>query len=104
MSSLAFKASDSDCRAVDIVMNDVGFIVECSDGAKLHVPFDWFPRLLLSSPEEREDWILIDDGRGIHWEQIDEDISVVGLVQGRRSGESETSLARWKEARGRVKA
>ena len=91
-------------RAIGIVVNDAEFVVEFSNGRFMHVPFDWFPRLLHSSPDERKDWILIDDGRGIHWESIDEDISVPGLLAGRRSGESATSLARWRAAREQVKA
>ena len=102
MSSSASKAPD--CRAVNIVIQDVEFVVECSDGTAVHVPFDWFPRLFHATPEERKDWMLMDDGRGIHWESIDEDISIPGLVAGRRSGESEKSLARWLANREQVEA
>lgn len=91
-------------RAVDVVMYDVEFVVKLDDGNSVHVPCDSFPRLFHSTREERDDWMLIDDGRGIHWDSIDEDISVPGLVAGRRSGESEKSLARWRAAREQVKA
>ena len=101
---MSFSTSEtSDSRAVNIVVQDVQFVVQLSDGNVVEVPYDWFPRLLHSTPEERLDWILIDDGRGIHWESIDEDISVPGLVAGRRSGESLKSLAHWRAAHKQVK-
>ena len=102
---MSFSTSDvSHCRAVDIVINDVNFVVKLSDGSAVEIPYDWFPRLLHSTPEDREDWMLMDNGRGIHWETIDEDISVPGLVAGRRSDESEISLAKWLADRSKVKA
>ena len=91
-------------RAVGIVMCDVEFVVKLDNSNSIHVPYDWFPRLLHSTPEEREDWRLIDDGRGINWEKIDEDICLAGLLEGRRSGESESSLARWHATRALGKA
>ena len=94
----------ADCRAVDIIFYDNEFVVQLSDTRSMHIPLDWFPRLLHSTPEERLDWLLIDEGRGIHWESIDEDISVPGLVAGHKSGESEKSLDRWRAAREQVKA
>jgi len=69
--------------------------VELSDGRTLSVPLDWYPRLLHSSPEERKNWRLIGRGRGIHWEDLDEDISVAGLLAGRPSGESQLSFKKW---------
>ena len=69
--------------------------VELSDGRTLSVPLDWYPRLLHSSPEERKNWTLIGRGRGIHWEDLDEDISVAGLLAGRPSGESQLSFKKW---------
>ena len=55
--------------------------------------------MLHGSPEERQHWRLIGDGQGIHWESLDEDVSVEGLLAGRPSGESEKSLKRWLEKR-----
>ena len=69
--------------------------VELSDGRTLSVPLDWYPRLLHSSPEERKNWRLIGRGRGIHWEDLDEDISIAGLLAGRPSGESQLSFKKW---------
>ena len=55
------------------------FIVHLQDGRSLTVPIEWFPRLRDATPEQRSHWRLIGHGIGIHWPDIDEDISVVGL-------------------------
>ncbi|MGH8468868.1 MAG: DUF2442 domain-containing protein [Gammaproteobacteria bacterium] len=73
--------------------------VRLSDGRMISAPLAWFPRLLHASLEERNSWRLIGKGRGIHWEAIDEDVSVEGLLAGRGSGESQESLRRWLESR-----
>lgn len=69
--------------------------VELSDGRTLFVPLTWFPRLVHATAEERSSWRLIGKGRGIHWEALDEDISVEGLLAGRPSSESQSSLKAW---------
>ena len=69
--------------------------VDLSDGRTISVPLAWHPRLLHASPKERSIWRLIGKGRGIHWESVDEDISVEGLLAGRPSGESQTSFKEW---------
>ena len=74
--------------------------VALSDGRSIAVPLTWYPRLLHGTPEERANWRLIGRGDGIHWEDLDEDISVEGLLAGRHSGESQESLRKWLEARG----
>ena len=58
-----------------------------------------FPRLLHASEEERNHWRLIGKGHGIHWDGIDEDISVEGLLSGKPSWESEKSFERWLSGR-----
>jgi hypothetical protein len=73
--------------------------VDLSDGRTVVAPLGWFPRLLYATPHERADFRLIGKGRGIHWPKLDEDISVEGLLAGRRSGESQTSLKKWLEVR-----
>lgn len=73
--------------------------VDLSDGRTISVPLAWYPRLLHSTSEERMDWRLIARGQGIHWNRIDEDISVEGLLAGKPSGESQSSLKRWLEER-----
>ena len=73
--------------------------VELSDGRTISVPLAWYPRLVHAGKEERERWELIGKGQGIHWPDLDEDISVEGLIAGRPSGESQRSFKRWLEAR-----
>ena len=73
--------------------------VDLSDGRTVSVPTAWYPRLLHATPDERKKWRLIGRGHGIHWEDIDEDISVEGLLAGKPSGESQKSFKRWLEER-----
>ncbi len=73
--------------------------VELNDGRAISVPLAWYPRLLHATPAERRDWRLIGKGQGIHWEDLDEDISVEGLLAGRHSEESQASFKRWLEGR-----
>ncbi|MCI0334969.1 MAG: DUF2442 domain-containing protein [Planctomycetes bacterium] len=69
------------------------------DGRALSVPLAWYPRLLHGTLQEREQFELIGDGDGIHWPRLDEDISVEGLLAGKRSAETDASLSRWLEKR-----
>jgi hypothetical protein len=78
-----------------IEITDDTLAVDLSDGRTISVPLAWYPRLLNGSYEERQDWRLIGDGTGIHWNQLDEDISVKNLVLGQPSGESQKSYQRW---------
>ena len=73
--------------------------VELSDGRTISVPLAWYPRLVHASQEERDNWELIGDGQGVHWPDLDEDISIAGLIAGRPSGESQRSFKRWLEAK-----
>jgi hypothetical protein len=73
--------------------------VELSDGRTLSVPLAWYPRLACATPKERHNWRLMGKGHGIHWEDLDEDISVEGLLIGRPSGESQPSFKKWLEGR-----
>jgi len=70
-----------------------------SDGRTITVPLVWYPRLLHVTENERSNWRFIGRGEGIHWNDLDEDISVEGLLTGRHSGESQPSLKRWLENR-----
>lgn len=63
------------------------------------VPIDWYPRLVHGNTAERNKWRLIGKGEGIHWPELDEDISVKALLAGAASGESPSSIKRWLEAR-----
>jgi hypothetical protein len=85
--------------AHEVHVDDEELRVELADGRTIIVPTAWYPRLLHASQPEREDWRLTDRGECIHWEQLDEDISVQHLLAGRRSNESPASLVRWLEER-----
>ena len=80
-------------------MTDDSLTVELSDGRTISVPLAWYPRLTHATGDERSRWRLIGRGEGIHWSDLDEDISVEGLLAGRPSGESQRSLKRWLELR-----
>ncbi len=58
--------------------------VSLSDGRRISVPLAWFPRLYRATPEQRRNWELIGHGIGIHWPDVDEDLSVAGLLVGNR--------------------
>lgn len=85
--------------AEHVRVSDDTLSVELSDGRTISAPLAWYPRLLHGSPRERRQWRLIGRGQGIHWESLDEDISVEGLLAGRASGESQSSFKKWLDAR-----
>jgi hypothetical protein len=87
--------------AVDVRVTSRALVVELRDGRTISAPLEWYPRLAHGTPRERQQWELIGPGLGIHWPALDEDISVEGLLQGRPSGESEASFARWRGSRPR---
>ena len=77
----AWNATDP--LAVDVTFSADVFRVALEDGRELSIPLAWFPRLLRASPEQRQNWELIGRGERVHWDELDEDISVVGLLAGR---------------------
>jgi hypothetical protein len=81
--------------AMSASVTDDTLTVELSDGRSVSVPLAWYPRLLYASGEDRLKWRLIAQGEGIHWPDVDEDISVESLIAGRPSAESPKSLQRW---------
>lgn len=90
---------DRDVRAEGVGFTEDAMTVRLDDGRTLSVPLAWYPRLLHGTPAERGRYELIGDGEGIHWPDLDEDISVEGLLAGRRSAESAGSLAKWLQGR-----
>jgi hypothetical protein len=86
--------------AVDVSVSEDTLSVDLRDGRSLSVPLAWYPRLASGSPNERGNWRLIGQGSGIHWEELDEDISLIGLLEGKPSGESLNSFQRWLANRG----
>ncbi len=87
--------------AESVSADAISLTVELSDGRTISVPTSSFPRLLDARQAERDDWQLVGRGQGIHWPQLDEDVSVEGLLAGRASRESASSLKRWLSARRR---
>jgi uncharacterized protein DUF2442 len=78
---------------------DDALVVELLDGRSITAPVAWFPRLADGTAAERQNWRLIGKGEGIHWPDLDEDISEESLLAGRRSGESQDSLRSWLQTR-----
>jgi len=98
MSSLRTEIQAVAIQSVRVT--DDALTVELSDGRIVSVPLAWYPRLLHGTPQERRNWRLIGKGEGIHWPDLDEDISVENLLLGKPSGESPRSFKRWLEQRG----
>lgn len=82
-------------KATHVAVTDDTLSVRLGDGHCIHAPLDGYPRLVHATPKERNNWRLIADGEGIHWEDIDEDIRIENLMAGRGSGESARSFKRW---------
>ena len=85
--------------AQHVTVTEDSLIVDLTDGRTISVPIVWYPRLVHGTMEERNNWELLGGGEGIHWPDIDEDLSVEGLIAGRPSGESQRSFKKWLESR-----
>jgi hypothetical protein len=79
MSTLAVRTDE---RVAGVSFDEDRLIVDLMDGRTIAVPLAWYPRLLEATPEQRADWEVAGAGYGIHWPQIDEDLSVEGLLRG----------------------
>lgn len=86
-------------KGENITVSDDTLTLDLADGRTISIPLAWYPRLLHGTTDERRHWEWIGDNEGIHWPDLDEDISVEGIIAGRRSGESQRSLQRWLENR-----
>ena len=89
----------AEARAQNVAVTDDTLAVDLSDGRSISVPLAWYPRLLNGTPEERNNWRFIGEREGIHWPDLDEDVSVKNLLAGKPSGESQSSFKRWIESR-----
>jgi hypothetical protein len=85
--------------AQNVSVTEDSLVLNLDDGRTISVPLAWFPRLLHGTTEERNNWRLIGKGEGIHWSDLDEDISVADILFGKPSGESLHSFKRWLDAR-----
>ena len=81
--------------AEDLTVSEDTFCVDLSEDRSISVPLAWYPRLFRATAAERKRWRLIGRGLGIHWEDLDEDVSVEGLLAGKPSGESQASFSKW---------
>jgi len=98
---MSTSASPTKAAARRVRVTDQAVTVELVDGRVVSVPTGWYPRLAQASARERRAWVLIGAGVGIHWPELDEDISIEGLLRGERSGESPSSLRSWRALRKR---
>ncbi len=90
---------EREALAQKISFTDVALIVELDDGRSLSIPLTWYPRLLHAFEDELNNYEIIGEGEGIHWHDLDEDISIEGLLAGRRSNEKNESLSKWLQQR-----
>ncbi len=97
MSTLAIEIKMA--KATNVAVTEEALTVDLSDGRTISVPLAWYPRLSHGTVAERNNWRLIGAGEGIHWTDLDEDISVENLIFGQPSGESQRSFKRWLDER-----
>jgi hypothetical protein len=95
MNGSAKASQQVEVLATYVVVGDAALTVSLSDGRSLTLPLDWYPRLAHGTPAERNNWRLVGDGVGIHWPDLDEDLSVEGFIAGRRSNEGSHSIRKW---------
>lgn len=81
--------------ALNVTITFDALSVDLSDGRSITVPLAWYPRLINATKPELDNWRLIGKGYGIHWEDLDEDISIEGLLLGKPSTESQASFKKW---------
>jgi hypothetical protein len=82
-----------------VEVTEDSLVVDRADGRTVSVPITWYPIVMQGTPEERSHWRIIGKGEGIHWPDLDEDISAENILFGRPSGESQESFKRWLEGR-----
>jgi Protein of unknown function (DUF2442) len=86
-------------RAEEVRITRDALVIDLADGRTIKAPLVWYPRLQRATPDERGNWRLIGAGVGIHWPDLDEDISIEGLLAGHASGESQESFKKWLDSR-----
>ena len=79
---MTHRSKTADERVSDVRCDDASLIVDLFDGRTISVPLAWYPRLLHASPDQRSHWESCGGGYGIHWPDVDEDLSTEGLLRG----------------------
>ena len=97
MNSLAVEIQEA--RARSVTVTEEAITVDLVDGRTIIVPLAWFPRLWHGTPLERNHVEIFGDGVYLHWPDVDEDLTVAGMLAGQRSGESPRSLRKWLDCR-----
>ena len=97
MSTLTIETGE--IKAQHLTITRDALVVDLKDGRTISVPIAWYPRLLYGTSGERKNWRWIGQGEGIHWPDLDEDISLENILAGKRSGESQRSFKLWLEKR-----
>ena len=78
---MSFSVISKSKNAVDVLFSDSKMTVILEDGRELSVPLEWFPRLRKATKEQLKKWRFIGKGEGVHWEEIDEDVSIENLLE-----------------------
>ena len=86
---MGILAATADERVKDVRFDEHSLIVDLLDGRTIAVPLAWYPRLLRATPEQRRNWQVAGGGYGIHWPDVDEDLSTDGLLRGAPAPKSE---------------
>lgn len=91
MDTLAIEIRSA--RATNVRVTDHDLVLELEDGRTVSAPLAWYPRLMYGTVHERNNCRFIGKGEGIHWPDLDEDISVENIILGKPSGEDQRSLS-----------
>jgi len=100
MNSLVVEVQE--VRARKVKVSEDSLAIDLVDGRTIIAPLLWYPRLWHGTPQERKNFEIVGDGTLIHWPDLDEDLSVSGILAGRKSGESQKSLKKWLEERAKT--
>ncbi len=100
MSILEIEIQEARAQAVRI--DEDRLSVELTDGRTIITPLAWYPRLMYGTAKERANFEIIGDGHYIHWPDLDEDLTVAGILAGHSSHESAGSLKKWLDARSKT--
>ena len=87
---MATSPITADERVLDVTFSDDALSVSLRDGRVISVPLVWYPRLLNATPAQRKNWKIAGGGYGIHWPDVDEDLSTEGLLRGAKAQRGRT--------------